>query len=132
MIRNVATVVKSEDERLSRVKDIARSASESEMVVVFCSGAESATAVSKTVENSFLVHERMEKRLRESTMERWLEQTRSPFRPLVMSDFDQMKTNAMARCIVHFDVPRSRNCFNAREWFISKIFHMCTMCVITL
>ena len=115
MIRNVATVVKSEDERLSRVKDIARSASESEMVVVFCSGAESATAVSKSVENSFLVHERMEKRLRESTMERWLEQTRSPFRPLVMSDFDQMKTNAMARCIVHFDVPRSRNCFNARE-----------------
>merc|ERR1719237_934561 len=31
-----------------------------------------------------------------------------------MSDFDQMKTNAIARCIVHFDVPRSRNCFNAR------------------
>ena len=92
------------------------------MVVVFCSDADSATAASEAVENSLLVHERMEKRLRESTMERWLGQAaqargsaHAPFRPLVMSDFDQMATAAAARCIVHFDVPRSRNCFSARE-----------------
>ena len=127
MIRNLATVVESEDERLSRVSQIATSAAESEMVVVFCSGAESATAVSEAIGNSVLVHERMEKRLRESTMERWLQQAQArspPFRPLVMSDFDQMNTAAAARCIVHFDVPRSRNCFNAREGAVSKIFHL--------
>ena len=121
MIRNIATVVESEHERISRVKEIARTACEIEMVVVFCSGAESATAVSAAVENSFLVHERMEKRLRESTVERWLEQARRPFRPLVMSDFDQMGTAAAARCIVHFDVPRSRNCFNAREESVHQL-----------
>ena len=127
MIRNLATVVESEDERLSRVSQIATSAAESEMVVVFCSGAESATAVSEAIGNSVLVHERMEKRLRESTMERWQAQAQArspPFRPLVMSDFDQMNTAAAARCIVHFDVPRSRNCFNAREGAVSKIFHL--------
>ena len=127
MIRNLATVVESEDERLSRVSQIATSAAESEMVVVFCSGAESAIAVSEAIGNSVLVHERMEKRLRESTMERWLQQAQArspPFRPLVMSDFDQMNTAAAARCIVHFDVPRSRNCFNAREGAVSKIFHL--------
>ena len=117
-IRNVATVVRSEEERLRHVAEIvARCAAEGEMVVVFCSDAESATKVSKAVGNSLLVHERMERRSREAVMGRWLGQTPcwDAFYPLVMSDFDHMDTKGAARCIVHYDVPRSRNCFNARE-----------------
>ena len=122
-IRNAATVVRSEEERLRRVAEVvARPAAEGEMVVVFCSDAESATKVSEAVADSLLVHERMERRSREATMGRWLgqelgilPQPGAPFRPLVMSDFDQMDTKGAARCIVHYDVPRSRNCFNARE-----------------
>ena len=117
-IRNVATVVRSEEERLRHVAEIvARCAAEGEMVVVFCSDAESATKVSKAVGNSLLVHERMERRSREAVMGRWLGQIPywDAFYPLVMSDFDHMDTKGAARCIVHYDVPRSRNCFNARE-----------------
>ena len=122
-IRNVAAVVRSEEERLRRVAEVvARCADEGEMVVVFCSDAESATKVSEAIADSLLVHERMERRSREATMGCWLGQEQrgplqpgAPFRPLVMSDFDQMDTKGAARCIVHYDVPRSRNCFNARE-----------------
>ena len=121
-IRNVATVVRSEEARLRRVSEVvARCASEGQMVVVFCSVAESATKVSEAVGDSLLVHERMERRSREATMGRWLgQEQRGPSRPLVMSDFDQMDTAGAARCIVHYDVPRSRNCFNAREEVIHQ------------
>ena len=87
-IRNVATVVRSEEERLRRVAEVVpRSAAEGERVVVFCRDAESASSVSEAVGNSLLVHERMERRSREATMGRWLgqEQERGLFRPLVMT-----------------------------------------------
>ena len=51
-VRNTATVVKGEGERLSRTVHIARSVAKREMVVVFCSGAESACAVAEAIGNS--------------------------------------------------------------------------------
>ena len=51
-VRNTATVVKGEGERLSQTVHIARSVAKREMVVVFCSGAESACAVAEAIGNS--------------------------------------------------------------------------------